>query len=217
MSDRWATFDCYGTLVDWEGGMAAALGSVVGDRAAAVLDTYYAVEPVVQGEGFRPYRDVLAEALGRAASEHGFTLDATQRDVLGATLPTWPVFADTAPALRELRARGWRLAILSNVDRDLVERTIPQLGTDFDLVITSQDVRSYKPGLAHFDELRRRSGVAPGRWVHVACSLLHDVGPADALGVPVVWIDRVQSPPDPRPAATLPDLRTLPDTLAQLT
>lgn len=216
MSGYWVTFDCYGTLVDWEGGMAAALRTVVGDRVDDVLPTYYALEPHVQAERFRPYRDVLAITLGRAAAEHGITLTAAEEDVLGRTLPSWPVFDDTGPALRELRDEGWNLAILSNVDLDLVEQTLPQLGAPFDLVITSQEVRSYKPALGHFREFQRRTGVDRGSWVHVACSLLHDIGPAEQLGVPSVWIDRLDSEADLRPAATQPDLRGLAEVLARV-
>ncbi len=216
MTDRWVSFDCYGTLVDWEAGMSAALESVVGDRAADVLSTYHELEARVQEERFRPYREVLALALERAAAAHGLALDATQRDVLGATLPSWPVFADTAPSLTALREAGWSLAILSNIDRDLIEQTLPALGAEVDLVVTAEDVRSYKPALAHFVEFRRRSGVQAGAWVHVACSLFHDVEPARGLGVPTVWIDREGRGPDPRPTVTLDGLRPLAQRLAAL-
>jgi 2-haloacid dehalogenase len=213
MTQRWASFDCYGTLVDWETGMRAALESVVGDQATEVLVTYYRLEADVQREQFRPYREVLALALQRAARTHGIDLDAAQRDVLGATLPSWPVFDDAAPALQALRQRGWKLAVLSNIDRDLIARTLPALGADIDLVVTAEDVRSYKPAPAHFLEFQRRSDVEPGCWVHVACSLFHDVAPANELSVPSVWIDRDGHIPDPRPTLMLPGLGDLPDRL----
>jgi 2-haloacid dehalogenase len=217
VSARWATFDCYGTLVDWQRGMGAALRQVVGDRAAEVLVRYYEIEPVVQREAFRPYRDVLAITLDRAAAEHGITLDPEQRDVLGRTLPQWPVFADTGSALTALRERGWKVAILSNIDRDLIDATVPRLGAPVDLVITAQDVESYKPAPAHFEEFARRAGVGNGAtWVHVACSLFHDVAPAHELGVPSVWINRDGCPADDRPAATLPDLVDLAPALEAL-
>jgi 2-haloacid dehalogenase len=213
MTARWATFDCYGTLVDWQGGMRAVIQSIAGDRTDAVLATYYEIEPEVQRERFRPYRDVLAIGLERAAASHGVTVDESQRDLLAATLPFWPVFEDTRPALRALRQRGWKLAILSNIDRDLIERTLPALGAEVDLVVTAEDVKSYKPALGHFTAFQRRSGVAPRRWVHVACSLFHDVQPAAELGVPSVWIDREGHPPDPRPTLTLSGLGELADRL----
>jgi 2-haloacid dehalogenase len=217
MSARWATFDCYGTLVDWQGGMGAALRGVVGERAPEVLERYYEIEPVVQREAFRPYRDVLAIALDRAAAEHGIALDPEQRDVLGRTLPHWPVFRDTGSALTALHARGWKLGILSNIDRDLIEATVPQLGAPIDLVVTAQDVESYKPALAHFEEFARRAGVErSGTWVHVACSLFHDIAPARQIGVPSVWINRDGDPADDRPAATLPDLAELEPVLEAL-
>jgi 2-haloacid dehalogenase len=213
MTQRWASFDCYGTLVDWENGMHAALESVVGEHAPEVLATYYRLEAEVQRERYRPYREVLALALQRAAMTHDIDLDDRQRDVLGATLPSWPVFDDTAPSLQTLRRRGWRLAVLSNIDHDLIARTLPVLGAEIDLVVTAEDVRSYKPALAHFLEFQRRADAQPGCWVHVACSLFHDVAPANELGVPSVWIDRNGHIPDPRPTLTLTGLGDLPDRL----
>jgi 2-haloacid dehalogenase len=206
---RWATFDCYGTLVDWEAGMRAALGD------ESLLAAYHEAEREVQSMAFRPYREVLAEGLRRAAERRGVTLD--DQHVLARTLPDWPVYADTGPALQELLAAGWQLAILSNVDRDLIAGTLERLPVPFEIVITAEDVRAYKPDLAHFRAFAERT---PDRtaWVHVACSLRHDIAPAAALGVPSVYVERGDflTGADVAPDRTLRGLRALPETLAEL-
>jgi 2-haloacid dehalogenase len=119
-TERWATFDCYGTLVDWLGGMRAALQAIAPDGAERLLCAYHELEPAVQGEHFRRYRDVLAETLRRAAAREGVAFSPEGEHVLAETLPGWPVFDDVAPALNDLRKGDWRLAILSNVDDDLI-------------------------------------------------------------------------------------------------
>lgn len=206
---RWASFDCYGTLVDWEAGMRGALGD------DALLAAYHDAEREVQAAPFEPYREVLAAGLRRAAERCGAVLD--DEHVLARTLPEWPVYDDVGPALRRLRQDGWRLAILSNVDRDLIAGTLERLPVEFEIVVTAEDVRAYKPDLAHFRAFADRAG-AHEAWVHVACSLHHDIAPAGALGVPSVWIARGDflTSGDARPDVTLPDLRALPETLAAL-
>jgi 2-haloacid dehalogenase len=211
---RWATFDCYGTLVDWLGGMRAAIASVAPDRADRLLAAYHEEEPAVQAEGFRRYREVLAEALARAAAREHVALAPGQERVLGDTLPAWPVFEDVPDALNRLHEDGWRIALLSNVDEDLVAGTIPHLGAPVDAVVTAERVGSYKPAPGHFETFR--SEYAPEHWVHVAQSLFHDIEVVAPMGIPSVWINR-QGEPDPGIATvTLPDVRRLPETLARL-
>jgi 2-haloacid dehalogenase len=211
---RWVTFDCYGTLVDWLAGMRAAIASVAPDDAGRLLAAYHEEEPKVQAEGFRRYRDVLAEALTRATAREDVALAPGQEQVLGDTLPDWPVFGDVPEALGRLRDDGWRLALLSNVDDDLVAGTIPHLGVPIDAVVTAERVGSYKPALGHFDTFRAEQ--APDHWVHVAQSLFHDIEAVAPMGLPSVWINR-QGEPDPGLAtATLPGLRELPETLRRL-
>jgi len=168
MSSRWATFDCYGTLVDWRTGMLRALESVVGGRAAPLLDAYHDFEHAVESEAYRPYRDVLAESLRRAAAREGIAV--SDEGILAETLPSWLVFADVEDSLQRLKRGGWRLAILSNVDRDLIAGTLEHMPVQFDAVITAEDVRSYKPGHAHFARFEESTGVARGDWVHVAAA-----------------------------------------------
>jgi 2-haloalkanoic acid dehalogenase type II len=195
MRRRWdvLTFDCYGTLVDWERGIteafrAAAAAEGVTLDPARVLAAYEEIEPVVEAERFRPYRDVLTETARRVAARMGWRLSDARAAFLADSLPSWRPFPDTNPALERLAAAGHRLGILSNVDDDLLAGTRRHFTVDFEFAVTAQQVRSYKPAPAHFETARRRIGRA--RWLHVAQSLFHDVVPACRLGIAVAWINR---------------------------
>jgi 2-haloalkanoic acid dehalogenase type II len=187
------TFDCYGTLVDWERGIAEALERAAGadgvtlDRAA-VLRAYHDIEPRIQAERYRRYREVLALTARAVAERLGWPLAPGREAFLPESLPTWPPFPDTNGALRRLRDAGHRLAILSNVDDDLLAGTRRRLDVAFDFVVTAQQVGSYKPAPGHFAAARERIGAA--RWLHVAQSYFHDVQPARALGIASAWINR---------------------------
>lgn len=212
------TFDCYGTLVDWEAGIAGAFlarGHEAGiplDRRA-VLAAYADVEPAVQREAFRPYRDVLTRSAVEVARRFGWTMGSGEAGFLPASLPHWPVFPDTNPALRRLAAAGLELGILSNVDNDLIAATAAQLAVPFHFFVTAEDVGAYKPAHEHFLTARRRVGTR--RWLHVAQSWFHDVEPAAALGVPVAWVNRkAERPAGPaEPHVVVPDLTALADWL----
>ena len=214
----WVSFDCYGTLVDWNRGITAAMESVAPGRGAELRALYERVEPEVQAERpFRLYREVLAEGLRRSARLAGVGLAPAAEAALAASLPDWPVFADVGPALGALRDAGHRIAVLSNVDPDLFAGTRERLPAEVDLVVTAADVESYKPGLAHFERFRELTGAGRGEWVHAACSWFHDVAPAHRLGVPAVWVDRDHGSEDPSlAAAVIPDLVTLPVVVASL-
>lgn len=214
----WISFDCYGTLVDWNRGITAAMESVAPGRGAELRALYERVEPTVQAERpFLRYREVLAEGLRRSADLAGVELGEGEDEVLARTLPDWPVFDDVGPALAALRDAGHRLAVLSNVDNDLFAGTRIRLPVEIDLVVTAADVGSYKPGAAHFARFRELTGAGPGDWVHAACSWYHDVAPAHRLGIPVVWVDRDRGSEDPALAsAVIPDLVTLPVVVAPL-
>jgi 2-haloalkanoic acid dehalogenase type II len=202
------TFDCYGTLVDWETGIAAAFGSA---PRAAVLDAYAAIEPEVEAGDYQPYREVLAETARRVAALIGSDLGPEGAELLARSLPRWPPFPDTVPALERLARAGYRLGILSNVDRDLLAATMRGLGVRFELVVTAEDVRSYKPAPAHFAEAERRLdmlGVPRASWLHAAQSLFHDVRPAVARGMRVAWVNRSAEPP-PRDALPTHEFSTL--------
>jgi 2-haloalkanoic acid dehalogenase type II len=187
------TFDCYGTLIDWERGIAEAFAAAAGadgvalDRAA-VLRAYHEVEPCVQAERYRRYRDVLALTARGVADRLGWALSPGREFFLGESLPSWPPFPDTNDALRRLKGTGHRLIILSNVDDDLLAGTRHHLAVEFDAVITAEQVGSYKPAAGHFTAARTQIGGAP--WLHVAQSYFHDVQPARALGIPTAWINR---------------------------
>lgn len=190
---RVVTFDCYGTLIDWETGIwdafrAAAAEDGVGLERERVVEAYHAVEAMVEGGEYRPYRDILVETARRVAAECGWSIDRERAGFLPRSLPGWPSFPDTAPALERLADR-FRLGILSNVDEDLLEATCRNLPIPFDFWVTADRVESYKPDLAHFEAARPFVGDAGG-WLHVAQSLYHDVGPANCVGVPVVWVNR---------------------------
>jgi 2-haloacid dehalogenase len=199
MADRWATFDCYGTLVDWNAGLSAALG---GDE---LLARYHELEPRVQAEDpTRSYRDVLAETARRVG------VATSPAD----TLPSWPVFPEVPAELEEARARGWKLGVLSNSDRDLIDASLDAIGVPFELAVVASEVGSYKPSHGHWLAFERQVGRMPD--VHVAQSHFHDVVPATALDIPTVWINRLRETGDPAPTRELPDLRGLADTLDEL-
>ena len=211
----WATFDCYGTLVDWVTGMQRAVESLGLDDPDRLLRAYYKLELDVERE--RPgtrYREILAETLRRAAARERIPLPPGGEHVLAERWDDMPVFGDTVPALEALRSDGWRLAILTNCDNDLISRTVAMLGVDFDLVVTAEDVGSYKPDHGHWRRFAERTDGQRGFWVHVACSWVHDIEPARDLQLPRVWIDRERTGHDPAIAsAVLPNLVPLPETL----
>jgi len=186
---RWSTFDCYGTLIDWNLGIRRELERLFGvDAAPRLLEHYHVLEPEIESEPFHTYREVLNLALERLAQEEGIQLPEGEAGALAASLPEWPPFPEVPPALAELRERGWQLAILSNTDRDLIAASQRQLAIPFDLAIVAEEVRSYKPAPGHFATARSR--IAPQRWLHAAQSYYHDVAPCRALGIPVAWINR---------------------------
>jgi 2-haloacid dehalogenase len=215
---RWATFDCYGTLVDWNAGIRAELERLLGPSTRdELLSRYHAVEPRVQRE--RPtwsYREVMAAVLAELASEAGVEVPAGERDALGRSLPGWPVFAEVPGALGEAHDRGWRLVALSNTDRDLLEASMERIGVPFDGAIVASEIGSYKPAAGHWQAFQKSTGADPARHIHVAQSHFHDIVPADALGVRTVWINRLSERGEPAPTREMPDLRGLADVLDDL-
>ena len=188
------TFDCYGTLIDWEAGIIDAVRSICAGRErtpddAAILAAFAAAEHVVQHEGYRSYRDVLALTLDRMESALGFRPAPPERAAFAASVGDWPAFPDTVAALARLAGR-YRLGIVSNVDDDLFAGSRRHLVADFDWVVTAQQVGSYKPAPAHFAEMARRSRIPVERTLHVAQSLFHDIAPAAALGYATVHVNR---------------------------
>jgi 2-haloacid dehalogenase len=211
--DRWATFDCYGTLIDWDGGIRAELERVFGDeRSDELLERYHEIEPELEQDGTISYRQVLTEAMRRLGAPVG------EEHALAEALPSWRAFPEVNGALVEAKRRGWKLAILSNTDDDYIAASQVQIGVSFDEVIVAQEIGSYKPAHKHWDEFFTRTRAPRAGHVHVAASLFHDVAPANELGLLSIWINRVaeSAPPEARPTAELTDLFSLPETLDEL-
>lgn len=220
---RWATFDVYGTLIDWNAGIGGVLERLYGaEQAPALLKRYHELEPEVQAEeGFRSYAEVLTVTLERLANEIGYGIPEGESGVLPRSLPEWPPFADVPEALAELRRRGWSLALLSNTDRDLIAASQRALGVPVDLTIVAEDVQSYKPAHTHWERFFELTTADREHHVHVAASRFHDIAPARELGLKSVWIDRGGEDAQAHgahgePDRTLPDLSGLPDTLDEL-
>ena len=214
MSERWATFDCYGTLADWVGGMTAAVAPYAGARTPELMDAYYAAELEVEHE--QPtarYREILALSLERAAARVGVEVP---RDAIGATWGDMPIFDDTRPALQALQADGWKLAILTNCDDALIALTVEKMGIAFEDIVTAEQAGSYKPAPGHWEAFARRHPDV-GVHIHVAESYVHDHVATHALGLPSVWIDRRRTGQDDSiVTAHLHALKALPETLARL-
>jgi 2-haloacid dehalogenase len=215
--DRWATFDCYGTLIDWNGGIGSVLARLFGDdRRDALLARYHEVEPRVEAEQYRTYREVLDLVTAELAAEEGRPLGDGEGTAMSESLASWPAFDEVPAALAEAKGRGWRLGILSNCDRDLLESSLPRLGVDVDEVVVAEDVRSYKPAPGHWQEFFERTGAARDHHVHVGASLFHDIGPANSQGMPSVWVNRMGEQPEPRPTREISTLAPLPIVLDEL-
>jgi 2-haloacid dehalogenase len=207
--DRWATFDCYGTLIDWNGGIRRELARVFGEeRADELLHRYHELEPDLEADGELSYREVMTEAMRRLGAPPG------EEAGLARSLPGWRPFPEVPEALTEARANGWKLAILSNTDRDFIDASQERIGVPFELAIVASEVGSYKPALGHWRAFEREVGRPPD--VHVAASLFHDVAPANELGLRSVWINRLDETPGPQPTRELPDLARLPETLEEV-
>ena len=214
---RWATFDCYGTLVDWNAGIRGVLEDLFGaERGPELLARYHRLEPEVQAEAYRSYAEVLTLTLERLAHENDLSIPEGESGVLARSLPEWPVFREVPAALTELRRRGWQLAILSNTDRALIVESEKSIGVSVDLVITAEDVGSYKPAHGHWSRFFETTTADREHHVHVAASLFHDVAPGCELELTTVWINRLGEEADPEPDRALPDLSSLPDTLDEL-
>lgn len=202
------TFDCYGTLIDWETGIADALqvAGVPGEREA-LLEAFARHEAALEAGPYLPYRDVLAEAARRMGASEEAAL------AFGGSVADWPAFADSAAALARLAER-YRLGVITNCDDDLFAASNAKLGVAFDWVVTAQQAGGYKPGLVGFDLMFERSGVPRDRILHVAQSLFHDHAPAKGLGLTTAWIDRrhgragfgATPPADATPDVTFPDM-----------
>ncbi len=214
-------FDCYGTLIDWESGIVAALRPVLAEHGVdlsddAILERFGALESAAEKPPYKPYREVLATVLDGFGEQFGFTPSPEERAAFGASVGDWPAFSDSPAALHALSQR-YKLVILSNVDDDLFALSAKRLNVEFAEVITAQQVGSYKPDLHNFRVALQRLGDRPERVLHVAQSLFHDIAPAKSIGLTTVWVNRrhdrpgfgATPPAEAQPDLEVPDLMTL--------
>ena len=188
---RWVTFDCYGTLVDWSGGLGNLLAPIAGARAPEVVRAFADCQLALERQGpVGSHKQVLKSALLRAAGERGVPLTDADARTLTRSWSALRPFADVEAMLAALRARGYRLGVLTNADDDLFEITHRSFATPFNLFVTAERVRGYKPEPWLFRAFERLTRVERGDWVHVGSDWDSDIAPAQALGVPQVWFDR---------------------------
>jgi 2-haloacid dehalogenase len=215
---RWATFDCYGTLIDWMGGIRAALTEVWPDEdAGRLLQRYNEIEPQVQAaEPTQSYREVTRAVLLRLAEDEGLGLAEGEQYALAESLPSWRPFPEVPGALAEIRGRDFRVAILSNTDPDLLAASVERIGVEIDDAITAAEAGSYKPAPGHWERFFERHSVEPKQHAHVGASLYHDIEPAARMGMKTVWINRLHEESDLPRTSELSDLSRLPDVLDEL-
>jgi 2-haloacid dehalogenase len=218
MAVEWVTFDCYGTLIDWEGGITDALLPLLppGTDRRALAERYITMEAEFEAEGYHLYRDVLDRVSRRVLRSLDAPIPDDQASPLPSSLAEWQPFSEVRTALRALVDQGRYLAILSNVDKDLLELSIGRLGVRPDLAITAEEARSYKPAPGHWRRFLERSGASVERTVHVGASQYHDMRPAAALGLRTIFIDRHGETLETSPTRVLRDLSTLPNVIGEL-
>jgi 2-haloacid dehalogenase len=219
------TFDCYGTLIDWETGIWAALHPILARHRVDIsvdnaLELYGALETDAERGPYRDYKTVLRTVLAGFGARLGFTPTSDDLESFAASVKDWPAFADSPRALQALKAQ-YKLAIVSNIDDDLFAFSEQRLRVRFDWVITAHQVKSYKPSLNNFRIAFDRIGVPPAKILHVAQSLFHDIAPAKDLGLSTVWVNRrhgktgtgATPPAQARPDLEVPDLESLARTI----
>ena len=218
MADRWLTFDCFGTLIDWRHGIRTTGELLFPGRGQDFLDTYIALEAEVESEGsFKRYRAVLTETTRRAAKRLEVELKPDDATALVSTIPYWPPFDDVGPALGELRKQGWKFALLTNCDRDIIALTQRRLPANFDAVVTAEDVSAYKPSPAHFRLFQSTFASSASAWIHVAQSYFHDIKPTHELGITRIWVNRQGERDDPSLAdAVIRGLAELPGAISEV-
>jgi 2-haloacid dehalogenase len=215
------SFDCYGTLIDWERGIITALTPVCEARGVAVdssraLELFGELESHIESGDYVEYRVVLQRVLDGLGQHLGFAPSPSERETFGNSVRDWPPFADSSQSLKALHTK-YKLAIISNVDDDLFAHSARRLDVTFDWIVTAQQVRAYKPSLRNFERAFERIGVPRARQLHVAQSLFHDIAPAKSLGLSTVWVNRragkdghgATPPASAKPDLEIPDLASL--------
>ena len=218
------SFDCYGTLIEWEAGILPVLRALLARHNcsladAAILELYGEFEARAESGPYRRYREVLQSVVKAFGEQLGFDPSPAEISSLHESVAAWPPFADTVGALERLKKKRYKLAIISNIDDDLFAQTRKLLGVEFDAVVTAEQAQSYKPSLRNFELALQRLGVGREELLHVGQSIYHDVIPAQSLGIATVWVNRKSARPGVgavraatgKPDLEIPDLATLAD------
>jgi len=210
---RIITFDCYGTLIDWESGILAAIRPILSAHNAHLSDLdilrmYGEIEADEESGEYQPYKEILQAVVRGFGTRLGFAPSEKEQLLLPNSLANWKPFPDTVAALRQLKQK-FKLAILSNIDDDLFSATAPQLEIEFDSLVTASQARAYKPSLDIFRVAQEKLGFPPQQWLHAGQSIYHDVIPAQSLGIATVWVNRPSPLPNSgaaKPARGKPDV-----------
>ncbi len=215
------SFDCYGTLIDWESGLLPILQSLlekyhIKEDDHVILESFAQFEADIEKGEFINYRQVLKKVVKQFGVKYALRFTETELNSLGESLKNWPPFPDTVATLKQLKEK-YKLAIISNVDDDLFAETAKHLAIEFDYVITAQQVKAYKPSTRNFEIARDRMGIAPEKWLHIAQSIYHDIVPAKSMGLSTIWVNRRQDkegsgatlPAIAQPDLEVPDLQSL--------
>jgi 2-haloacid dehalogenase len=215
------SFDCYGTLIDWESGLLPILQSLlekyhIKEDDRVLLESFAKFEADAEKETFINYRQVLRKVVTQFGVKYDLRFSETELNSLGESLKNWQPFPDTVDTLKQLKEK-YKLAIISNVDDDLFAETAKHLAIEFDYVITAQQVKAYKPSTRNFEIARDRMGIAPEKWLHIAQSIYHDIVPAKSLGLSTIWVNRRKDkegsgatlPAIAKPDLEIPDLQSL--------
>ncbi len=217
---KYITFDCYGTLIDWEGGIRNATKQISDKHGFnldlnGIADKYIKVELAVEAEQYRKYHDVLQSASKRLLKQEGFDISDEDALEFANSIYSWQPFSEIHDVLAKLKDKGYKLIILSNIDNEIIKKSIELIGIDFDGIVTAEEVGSYKPSHGHWQEMLRRFNATKGEVLHVAASYVHDIIPAKEQGFDAVWINRNHEQPtrEIRPDLEFNDLSPLPESL----
>lgn len=215
------SFDCYGTLIDWESGIIPVLRQLVNAHQInmsdqQLLELFAELEPEAQSGDYKPYRQILREVVENMGKRLEFTPTETELNSLAESIQNWQPFPDTVAALNALKQK-YKLVIISNIDDDLFAQTNPHLQIEFDHIITAQQAKSYKPSPHNFEFALEKTGIPSDKLLHVAQSIFHDIVTAKNLGLTTVWVNRRQGqegsgatkPANAEPDLEVPDLKTL--------
>jgi len=218
---KYITFDCYGTLIDWEGGIQAAVEKLADKHSfnlnlKGISDKYIKVELETEAERYRKYHEVLQLSAKKLFKQMGFDISDEDALEFADSIFTWQPFPETHNSLAALKNKGYKLVILSNIDNEIIKKSIELIGIEFDGVVTAEEVGSYKPAHGHWEEMPRRFNAKKDEVIHVAASYVHDIIPAKEQGFDAIWINRNNEQPtsEIKPDLEFRDLRPLPEALA---